>query len=77
MQFQNCQGESLLAHRFVIAQYSDPLASMLCPEFQEGSTGEVEIEDTDPATLKIFRDYMYTDEVSCWTWAEYNKHFAE
>lgn len=48
------------AHRSIVAAWSQPLQSMLCGSFQEGSSREVRLLDVEPAAFEVMLKLIYT-----------------
>ena len=52
--------ESLGAHRSLLSARSPVFAAMFASGMKEAATGQVRIEDVDPATFKQFLKFLYT-----------------
>eukprot|EP00913_Durusdinium_trenchii_P022727 g21343.t1 len=55
--------QRFVAHRSIIAMWSEPLGSMLCGPFAEGSAKEVKLLDVEPAAFEVLLKLIYTGVV--------------
>ena len=49
---------------------------MLDQNMQEARTGEVDITDVDPDTLKLMLEFIYTEQVALSLFKKFSKHFS-
>ncbi len=65
-----CQGAEFPCHKVVLSARSDVFKAMLSyKNLKEGQTGTVDIADSDPDSVRLMINFMYTDECS-----ELDKH---
>ncbi|CAK9006200.1 unnamed protein product [Durusdinium trenchii] len=60
---QDTAPQRFVAHRSIIAMWSEPLGSMLCGPFAEGSAKEVKLLDVEPAAFEVLLKLIYTGVV--------------
>lgn len=57
------EGQSIMAHKSVLAHHSEVFRSMLTLDTKERNEGIIEITDTDASSFKAFIKYLYTNEI--------------
>ncbi len=59
-----CQDETIKCHKFILSARSPVLQMILSNNSKEAKTGVIEIEDSDPASLRQFVRFLYSEEIS-------------
>ncbi len=59
-----CQGETIKSHKLILSARSRVFRMILSNNSKEAQTGVIEIEDSDPSTLKEFVKFMYSEELN-------------